>query len=188
MFGILKVFYVVFGAAALTRFEISGVGLGVAVSVLGGLTLVYGEIQAFREREVKRMLAYSTLAQVGEIAAVLGLGTSLAATAALLHSVNHAAMKSLLFLAVGALIYRTGKRRISELAGLGRAMPVTAGCAVLAALALMGLPPFSGFVSKFLLVYAAADAGHPLLAATILGGGLIGCFYYLRLARLLFFP
>ncbi len=187
VFGLFKVFYVVFGAAAVARFSVSGVSLETVIVVLGCATLLYGEVMAFLEPEAKRMLAYSSLAQIGEIAAILGLGTSLAATAGLLHATNHAAMKGLLFLAVGALILRSGKTRIADFAGLGRAMPVTAGCAVLAVLALMGLPPFSGFVSKFLLVYAAAQAGQMAVAAVILVGGLIGCFYYLRLARLLFF-
>ncbi len=187
LFGLLKIFYLVFGAAAVARLAASGVDLGLVVTVLGCATLLFGEVMAFREPDAKRMLAYSSLAQIGEIGAMLGLGTSLAATAGLLHATNHAAMKGLLFLAVGALILKSGKTRIADFAGLGRAMPVTAGCAVLAVLALMGLPPFSGFVSKFLMVYAAAQAGQMAVATAILAGGLIGCFYYLRLARLLFF-
>ncbi len=187
VFGLVKVFYVVFGAAALDRFAVHGVDFGAVVTVLGCATLLYGEAMALTQQELKRMLAYSTLAQIGEIAAVLGLGTSLAATAALLHATNHAAMKSLLFLAAGALILRGGRRRIDELAGLGRAMPVTAGCYALATLAIMGLPPFSGFVSKFLMIYAAAEAGQVAVAAVILAGSFVGCFYYLRVVRLLFF-
>lgn len=187
IFGLLKVFYVVFGAAAVARFTVHGIGLTLAITVIGCATLLFGEVKALFAQDVKRMLAYSTLAQIGEIGAVLGLGTSLAATAALLHATNHAAMKSLLFLAMGALIFRSGRRKIAELAGLGRAMPVTAGCYVLATLAIMGLPPFSGFVSKFLMIYAAAQAGQVLVAVAILAGSLIGCVYYLRIARLLFF-
>jgi formate hydrogenlyase subunit 3/multisubunit Na+/H+ antiporter MnhD subunit len=187
LFGLLKVFYVVFGATAVTRLAASGIDLETVVVVLGCATLLFGEVMAFRETDAKRMLAYSSLAQIGEIGAAFGLGTSLAVTAGLLHASNHAAMKGLFFLAVGALILKSGKTRIADFAGLGRAMPITAGCAVLSALALMGLPPFSGFVSKFLLVYAAAQAGQMAVAAAILVGGLIGCFYYLRLARLLFF-
>jgi len=187
VFGLVKVFLLVFGAGALARFAEGGIDVGLAVSVLGCATLIYGEVMALRQQEAKRMLAYSTLAQVGEIAAVLGLGTALATTAALLHVTNHAVLKSLLFLAMGALILRTGRRSINHLAGLGRVMPVTAICYALASFALMGLPPFNGFVSKVLLVYAAAAAGQPAIAALILLGGLVGAVYYLRVVRLLFF-
>ena len=187
IFGLVKVFYVVFGAAALGQFAQHGFRLGLTITLLGCATIIFGEVRALFERDIKRMLAYSTIAQIGEVTAVLGLGTSLATTAALLHVTNHAAMKSLLFLAVGGLIYRTGRRQIAQLAGLGRVMPITAGCYVLATLAIMGLPPFSGFVSKFLMIYAAVSSGNVAVAVLILAGSLVGCFYYLRIARLLFF-
>ena len=124
--------------------------------VLGCLTLIYGEIRALFESELKRMLAFSTLAQIGEITAILAIGTALANDAALLHLTNHAVMKTLLFYAAGAFLLRAGGRRIDDLSGLGRVMPFTAGTYALASFAIMGLPPFSGFVSKFLMIYAAA--------------------------------
>ncbi|WP_247893843.1 proton-conducting transporter membrane subunit [Azospirillum endophyticum] len=187
LFGIAKILLLVFGAGALERFGAVSLDIGAAVSVLGCLTLVYGEAMAVRERTVKRMLAYSTLAQIGEIAAILGLGTHLALTGALMHIANHAVMKSLLFLAAGALLMRGHGKTLDDLRGLGRAMPVTAGCLAVGVLAIMGLPPFSGFVSKFLMIYAAVAAGHTAVAALILLGSVVGAFYYLRLVRILFF-
>jgi formate hydrogenlyase subunit 3/multisubunit Na+/H+ antiporter MnhD subunit len=187
IFGLVKVLYLVFGAAALTRFAGSGVDIGLLIAGLGCATLIYGEVMALFQKELKRMLAYSTLAQIGEIAAVLGLGTALATSAALLHVTNHAVMKTLLFFAAGAFIFKTGRRTIGQLAGVGRVMPFTAGCYALATVAIMGLPPFSGFVSKFLLIAAAAGSGHIEIAALILIGSIIAAFYYLRVVRLLFF-
>ncbi|HEX8964478.1 MAG TPA: proton-conducting transporter membrane subunit, partial [Rhodocyclaceae bacterium] len=187
LFGMVKVLYVVFGAAALARFAVAGIDVGTLITVLGCVTLVYGEVMALLQKELKRMLAYSTLAQIGEIAAVLGLGSSLATTAALLHVTNHAVMKTLLFFAAGAFILQSGRRQISDLAGLGRKMPFTAGCYALASVAIMGLPPFSGFVSKFLMITAAAAEGRLDVAALILVGSVIAAFYYLRIVRLLFF-
>jgi formate hydrogenlyase subunit 3/multisubunit Na+/H+ antiporter MnhD subunit len=154
---------------------------------LGCLTLIYGEVRALFERELKRMLAFSTIAQIGEIAAVLGIGTALATDAALLHVTNHAMMKTLLFYAAGAFILRTGGKRIEDLAGLGRAMPFTAGAYALASFAIMGLPPFSGFVSKFFMIYAAAMGGHIEIAALMLLGGIIGVIYYTRVVSFLFY-
>ncbi len=187
IFGIVKVLYVVFGATALARFAQSGIDIGTLMLVLGCLTLIYGEGMALIQKELKRVLAYSTLAQIGEIAAILGLGTSLATTASLLHVTNHAVMKTLLFFAAGAFILQSGRRHLKDLAGLGRVMPFTAGCYALATVAIMGLPPFSGFISKFLMITAAAAAGRVDIAALLLVGSVIAAFYYLRVVRLLFF-
>jgi formate hydrogenlyase subunit 3/multisubunit Na+/H+ antiporter MnhD subunit len=187
VFGIVKVLYLVFGAGALARFAGYGIGLDVALMGLGCITILYGELRALFEVDLKRMLAFSSLAQIGEIVAILGVGTVLATDAALLHVTNHAVMKTLLFYAAGAFIMMTGYRRIADLSGLGRVMPFTAGAYALASFAIMGLPPFSGFVSKFLMIYAAASAGHLEIAATILLGGVIGLVYYTRVVRILFF-
>ena len=147
IFGMVKVLFVIFGATQLTRYAQAGFDISTLMLVLGCLTLIYGEVMALFQKELKRMLAYSTLAQIGEIAAILGLGTTLATSAAMLHVTNHAVMKTLLFFAAGAFILQSGRRVISELAGLGRVMPFTAGCYALATVAIMGLPPFSGFIS-----------------------------------------
>ncbi len=187
LFGIVKVLYLVFGAGALTRFAAAGFDLPGVLLVLGCATLIYGEVMALLQSEIKRMLAYSTLAQIGEIAAILGIGTSLATSAALLHASNHALMKTALFFAAGAFILQSGRRQIKELAGLGKVMPFSAGCYALATVAIMGLPPFSGFVSKFLMITAAADAGRVDVAALLLAGSVVAAFYYLRIVRVLFF-
>lgn len=187
IFGMVKILMVVFGASALTRFGGPGLELGPLMVLLGCVTLVYGEVMALVQKELKRMLAYSTLAQIGEIAAILGIGTTLATTASLLHVSNHAVMKTLLFFAAGAFILQTGRRQLQELAGLGRVMPFTAGCYALATVAIMGLPPFSGFISKFLMITAAAAAGRVDIAVLILVGSVVAAFYYLRIVRILFF-
>ena len=187
IFGMVKVLLVIFGATQLTRYAAAGFDISTLMLVLGCLTLIYGEVMALFQKELKRMLAYSTLAQIGEIAAILGLGTTLATSAAMLHVTNHAVMKTLLFFAAGAFILQSGRRVIAELAGLGRVMPFTAGCYALATIAIMGLPPFSGFISKFLMITAAAAAGRVDVAALILIGSIIAAFYYLRVVRLLFF-
>lgn len=187
VFGMVKVLFLVIGLGALGRFSRLGLDVGTVLTVLGLVTLIYGEVRALFETELKRMLAFSTLAQIGEIACVLGLGTALATDAGLLHVMNHAAMKTLAFFAAGAFIMATGRHHIADFAGLGRRMPITAGAYAIASLALMGLPPFSGFVSKFLMIWAAVDAGHFEIAVALIGGGLIGVVYYLRVVAKLFF-
>ncbi|MDR3373735.1 MAG: proton-conducting transporter membrane subunit [Ancalomicrobiaceae bacterium] len=187
VFGFVKILFAVFGAEALRRFAIGSFDINSLLLVLGCATLIYGEVRALFEPELKRMLAFSTLAQIGEIVAILSIGTALATDASLLHVTNHAVMKTLLFYAAGAFIMRTGLKQIDGLAGLGKMMPWTAGAYALASFAVMGLPPFSGFTSKFFMIYAAASSGYIALAALMLLGGIIGVVYYSRVVSVLFF-
>jgi len=161
--------------------------LSLTITCLGVLSLLYGEIMAWRQTDLKRMLAYSTIAQVGEIVAVIGLATLLSTSAGLSHVLTHGLMKTLLFLGAGTLIYRSGSREITDLAGIGRAMPLTIIPFILGLLAIMGLPPFAGFYSKFLMVHASIAAGMPAIAVAMLVGGVIGVLYYGRLIRVLLF-
>ncbi|WP_028108803.1 proton-conducting transporter membrane subunit [Ferrimonas futtsuensis] len=188
LYGILKLLFLVFGSAALSRLTGEGaLSIPLVITLLGAVTLIYGELAALREPDLKRMLAFSTLAQVGEITAVLGLGSYLALAAGLAHLVNHAIFKSLLFLCAGSIIYRYGSKTLTELAGAGRRMPITGVCLATGLLAIMGLPPFSGFFSKYLMIFAAVDQGNLVLPVVILVGSLIGAVYYLRIFRVLFF-
>ncbi len=153
---------------------------------LGLATMLYGEFMALRQRDIKRLLAYSTMGQIGEICMTLGLMTWLAAAGALMHVFNHAIMKDLLFLCCGALILRSGSRSLSDLSGLGKAMPFTATCMVIGLLSILGLPPFSGFMSKFMMLYALADIS-PFLAGLMLLASMAGCVYYTRIIKTLIF-
>jgi len=96
-------------------------------------------------------------------------------------------MKDLLFLAAGGLILRADSQRKSNLAKMGKALPFTGVCMAVGLVSIMGLPPTGGFFSKFLMLGAALEAGQPLIAALILAGGLIGCIYYGRIIKVLFF-
>ncbi|TCN77000.1 proton-conducting transporter membrane subunit [Shewanella fodinae] len=189
VYGLAKVMFVIFGAGSLANMTsaVGGYSASFIVSLLGVITLLYGEIKALNETNLKRMLAYSTLAQVGEIAAVLGVGTYLATMGSMMHVMNHAIFKSLLFLAAGAIIYRGKSKTLSDLKGIGRKMPVTFTCFAIGLLSIMGLPPFSGFFSKFMMVYAVVQAGQLPLAIAILLGSVIGAVYYVRILRVVFF-
>ena len=160
---------------------------GTALVFMGAFTLVYGEIMALRQQDIKRLLAFSTLGQLGEITLTLGVGTVLATYATLAHVAMHAVMKDLLFLGAGALILRAGSRRLEDLRGLGRQMPWTVACMSVGLITIMGLPPFGGFLSKYLMVKAVVDAGYLWLGALILIGSLVGAVYYVRILRTLVF-
>ncbi|MEH6445924.1 MAG: proton-conducting transporter membrane subunit [Oceanospirillaceae bacterium] len=189
IYGLAKVLFVVFGTGALASLSsaIGGFSVGLIVSSLGGLTFIYGEVKALKEQNLKRILAYSTLAQVGEIVAILGIGSHLSTAGAMMHVMNHAIFKSLLFLAAGAVIFRMKSKMLVDLKGVGRKMPFTCCCFAIGILAIMGLPPFSGFFSKFLMVYAAVQTGNLILPIMILLGSIIGAIYYIRIIRVLFF-
>ncbi len=133
--------------------------LGLFVVILGTFTMLLGIVMALAQDDLKRLLAYSSVSQMGYVLMGVGFGTYLGAYGGLFHLVNHALAKGLLFLAVGAVIYRTAGRKIGELGGLGAKMPATAVCFFVGAFALSGLPPFNGFMSKFTLFIAGAQAG-----------------------------
>lgn len=189
IYGLVRVLFAVFGIGVLTQLGSNGrlSNVGLAISILGLLTLFYGEIMALLQRDIKRLLAYSTMAQIGEIVVTIGIGTYLSMVAGLYHVLNHAIMKGLLFLAVGVLVYRLKSREITAFKGIGKVMPFTAGCLSIGILAIMGLPPFNGFISKFLMLYAAVDAGLWYFAALILLGSIIGAIYYIKLIKTVFF-
>ena len=141
---------------------------GMFVALIGVLTMVVGVSMMFIQEDLKRFLAYSSISQIGYIVMGLGLagctayyciGTNCVLTdgpyygayGMLFHIINHAIVKVLLFFCVGAIIYQTGIRKIKELGGLGKKMPITAGCFIIAGFSISGVPILNGFVSKFLL-------------------------------------
>jgi len=129
------------------------------IVALGTFTMLLGIILALTQDDLKRLLAYSSVSQMGYVVVGIGLGTYLGCYGGLFHLLNHALYKSLLFMCVGAVMYATGARRISELGGLRSQMPITSGCFFLGALALAGFPPLNGFWSKLTVYLALARAG-----------------------------
>jgi proton-translocating NADH-quinone oxidoreductase chain N len=133
--------------------------LTVFTVALGAFTMVLGIFLALAQDDLKRLLAYSSVSQIGYVLAGVGLGTYLGCFGGLFHLLNHALFKALLFMCVGAVIYATGIRRISELGGLAKRMPITAVSFLVGALAISGFPPFNGFWSKLTVYLALAQSG-----------------------------
>ncbi len=130
----------------------------VLAAALGGASIVIGILLALVQDDLKRLLAYSTISQVGYVFIGIGLGTYLGVYGGLFHAVTHLLAKALLFFCSGAIIYRLGLRRISDLGGLSRKMPLTAACFFAGCLSIGGLPFFAGFPSKYTIVLALAKA------------------------------
>jgi multicomponent Na+:H+ antiporter subunit D len=154
--------------------SLRGILLGAAVlAVLGGSAF------ALVQREVKRLLAYSTVAQVGYIFLGVGLGTRGALAVALVHVLFHAVMKAGLFLAAGAVALRTGARYVDEYDGMGRRLPASMAVFTVCALSMIGLPGFSGLVTKWYLGVACLEAGYPWLVGVVVVSSLLNAVYYL---------
>ena len=153
---------------------------------LGVFTLILGDLMALAQDDLKRMLAYSSVSQMGYVLMGFGIGTQMGIYAGLFHLLNHALAKSLLFLAAGAVIYSTGARGISSLGGLAKKMPITSVCFFVGAFAVAGLPPFNGFQSKLALFVAGAGAGDWWAVVLGIGASLITLVVLVKAARTVF--
>ncbi|HQG46543.1 MAG TPA: proton-conducting transporter membrane subunit [bacterium] len=151
------------GAYALARtvtiFAPAWHGIPLFIAILASASMLIGIIMALVQDDLKRMLAFSSVSQISYVFMGLGLGSYLGIYGGLFHLVNHTLIKALLFLSTGAVMYATGGvRRISQLGGLAKTMPVNSFCFFLGALALGGLPPLNAFLSKFTLFIALGEA------------------------------
>ena len=124
---------------------------------IGLFMVMYGIIYALLENDVRRILAYSVVNQVGFMVCAVGIGTQMALNGAAAHAFAHILYKALLFMSAGAVIYRTGFSKCTDLGGLFRTMPLTAVCGIIGALAISGFPLTSGFTTKTMISQAAAD-------------------------------
>lgn len=124
---------------------------------IGIASMLIGVLLALAQTDIKRLLAYHSISQMGYILLGIGLGTELGLAGGLYHLLNHAMFKGLLFLCMGAVIYSTGTRKLDNLGGLWKRMPITTFTCIIAALAISGIPPFNGFASKTVLAEAVAN-------------------------------
>lgn len=154
---------------------------------LGLVAIFAGSLVACVQDNVKRILAWSSIAQIGYLVLGLGLASAAGLNATLVHIFNHALIKGALFLALGAVMYRLGNVRLDDLAGLSKHMPWTAAAIVVGGLGLIGVPMTAGFVSKWLLVTATLEQGWWLLAAAILLSSLLSAVYVWRIVEACYF-
>lgn len=152
--GVIRVVYFMFGTKFLQGTWVQSVWL-----ILALITVFLGSMMAYREKVFKKRLAYSTVSQASYILFGLALLQPEAFTGSLLHVIFHAVIKSTLFMCVGAIIYKTGKTSVDELRGIGKEMPRTIWCYTFASLALIGIPPASGFISKWYLAIGSLKSG-----------------------------
>jgi multicomponent Na+:H+ antiporter subunit D len=190
------------GVYALVRVVFNVFGITTAVGwllvAMAILSMTAGAFLAIGQWDIKRLMAYSSISQVGYIVLGVGLGgliiakggkmawASLAILGGLFHLVNHAVYKSLLFLSSGSIEMTTGTRQMKQMGGLVQIMPVTRTAATIASAAIVGVPPFSGFWSKLILVIAAVQAHFYWIAAVIVLVSLCTLIMYLKVQRYVF--
>lgn len=152
------------------------------LAALGAGGIIWGSVMAIPQKNIKRMLAYSSVAQIGYIVLGIGLGTAYGFIGAILHILNHACMKGCLFLVTANLEARGKGVRIDGLtAELRRKMPVTAACFTLAAISMIGLPPTAGFFSKWYLLLGSFEQGLWVYIVVIIVSSLLNAVYFFRI-------
>jgi len=168
-------------------FSFGQVPLGEILMPLALVAIFAGSLVALFQNNLKRLLAFSSVGQIGYLALGISFASQSGLTGTLVHLFNHALMKGGLFLAVGGLMYRLGSVEFSVLHGLGRRMPLTAAALVVGGLGLVGVPMTAGFVSKWFLVQAAFEAGLWPVAMLILIGSLVALAYVGRIIEAIYF-
>lgn len=154
---------------------------------LGTLGVLGGSIYAIFQSNVKRMLAYSSIAQIGYILLAIGLASHPGFVAALLHMFNHALIKGTLFMALGIIFYRFATTELSSLAGTGKTMPFTMAAFTIGGLSLIGVPGTAGFVSKWYLITALLEASLWPIALLILVASILTVIYVGRVIEVAYF-
>lgn len=186
VFGIIRLTYYSFGTDFL-----KGTWVQYVVMAFAMFTIIYGSSKAVKETHIKRRLAYSTVSNLSYIIFGVTIMTPLGLVGALCHLVCHAVMKICSFLCAGSFMHQTGKSHVYEMDGMGRKMPIVFGCFAVSGLALVGVPGFAGFISKWKLTEAAVESGNILSYVGIvclLISALLTAIYMLNIVVRAFFP
>lgn len=180
---LLRFIFTVFGAP----FAFGLVHLDYALLPISLAAVVVASVLAILQDNVKRLLAYSSIAQIGYMTLGVGLVTEAGLKAGIVHLFNHALIKGALFMTLGCVIYRLRSARIEDLAGIGRQMPWTMAAFVIGGLSLIGVPPTAGFVSKWYLVLAALEKGWWPVAFFVVASSLLTLAYVWRVVEVAYF-
>ena len=183
IYVLMRFFFSIFGATVVFDSRATGtilLALSLAAMFVPAVVAIY-------QKNVKRLLAYSSVSQIGYITLGVALDSVSGATAAMAHLFNHALTKGALFLVLGGAVMRCGGATLDRLAGLGRTMPLTAFAFTIGGLSLIGIPGTAGFISKWYLVVAVMEQGMWWLAAAIMASSLLAVIYVWRFVEVAYF-
>ncbi len=181
VFSIIRVVYFVFGANAVMN--IKG---HLYAEVFIAITILMGSFLALTHDNLKKRLAYSTISQLGYILLGVFMLNETALSGGLLHLVNHAVTKIVLFFCAGAIYVKLHKKNISELGGIGRKMPITMGCFAVSSISLIGMPPANGFTSKWYIAVGGIEDGRIWPAAVLIVSAVLTASYLLPIIKTAF--
>lgn len=184
--GLFRVLFTVYGHS-FSRISHSWNNLTSIIAWVAALSIIVGATMAIIQSDLKVMIAYSSIVHIGYILLGITLITPTGMTAGLFDIMAHAMGKACFFLVAGSIIYKHNRRKIRDLAGLGRTMPVTAGAFALASLSIVGVPPFAGFVVKWYVLYGCFQKGQYAFAVIALAGSLLSAIYCFRVVYYMFF-
>jgi multicomponent Na+:H+ antiporter subunit D len=182
VFGVLRVTGYVFGPELLRE-----IGVWTVLAWIAAITLTVGSLLAMRQDNLKRRLAYSTVAHLSYIVLGAALLTAASWAGAVMHLMFHATMKITLFFCAGAIYVRTHKENISDMHGIGRQMPITMLAFAIGSLGLAGVPGVNGFVSKWYLAVGATEAEQALFMGLLLLSGVLNAAYFFPIVHVAFF-
>ncbi|MCD5391073.1 NADH/ubiquinone/plastoquinone (complex I) [candidate division NPL-UPA2 bacterium] len=178
IYALIRVIFNVFGLTPL---------LSSILTTLGTLSMIVSVLLAIGQWDLKRLLAYHSISQIGYVILGIGLGTPLGILGGLFHLINHAAFKSLLFLNAGAIEYTTGTRELERMGGLNKKMPVTGSTSIIASMSIAGIPPFNGFWSKLIIIMACVNAGRFGLAGWAVFVSIMTLASFMKVQKYAFF-
>lgn len=182
VFGIVRIVCYIYGIDLMRD-----LGLGVMLSSFAAITMIGASLFAIAQDNLKKRLAYSTISQLSFIIFGVALLSPMGITGAMIHIPFHGFMKITLFLCAGSILVISGKKNISEMAGIGRAMPITMLAFTIGALGMCGAPPVAGFISKWYLGLGAIQSGHMVFLALLLVASLLDVVYFYPIIRAAFF-
>lgn len=178
----IRLIYSTYGIANVKMFNILPI-----ILILGVSAMIYGSIMAIMQRKLKKVIAYSSVAQVGYIFLGIGLGNPIGLIASIFHIITHAITKSCLFLCAGEIILQTGHGEIGDMKGIGKNLPITMGIFTICSLSMIGIPLLVGFSSKWLFARAIMDSSKYWIIIILSLSSLLNAIYYLPICIRAFF-
>lgn len=179
IYVLIRVIFTIYGI----EFAFEEIHINWFLLPLSAIAVISASLVAIFQTNIKRMLAYSSVAQIGYILLGIGLASMTGLTAAILHLFNHALMKGALFMTLGAVFYKMNTVQLGDLNGIGRRMPLTMGAFVIGGLSLVGFPLTVGFISKWYLVVAALEQQSWWLVGILIVGSLLALIYIWRVVE-----
>lgn len=180
-YALIRFFFYIFGAGSIVIGKAA-----VVLGILGSLGIIMGSVMAIAQTDFRRMCAYSSVAQIGYIAVGMSIGNMYGLIGAILHIINHAFMKSSLFLVIGGIQYRFGVTNINKFGQICKKMPFTVLVLVIAALAMVGIPPTGGFFSKWYIMLGAVQSQQYIFIAVLVISSLLNAIYFFRVMENIF--